>query len=207
MLKFISSLVALMILSSVGLAAEQSAKDADQGYVVIKPARPTQDPSKVEVIEFFSYGCIHCYTFEPSLKVWLKTLPANVHFIRQPAVFQAPWKAYAKAYFTAESLGVLDKVHDAIYDAIHNEKKPLQSEEDLANFFVAHGVKSEDFTKAYKSFSVDAKLRQAEVSAPAYGIEGTPSLVVNGKYRIKAAAPEKMFEVANRLIAEESKAK
>ena len=131
-------------------------------------------------------------------------------FIRQPAIFNAHWAAHAKAFFTAESLGVLDKVHDDFYDAIQNKHETLESEADLAKFFVAHGVKEEDFHKAYKSFAVDAKMRQAETLAPSYGIDGTPALVVNGKYRIgaaKAKSFEKMIETANALIKMESNSK
>jgi len=144
------------------------------------------------------------------VKAWLKSKPENVVFIRQPAIFNPHWGAHAKAFFTAEALGVLDKVHDDFYDAIQNKKEALESESDLAKFFAAHGVKEDDFHKAYKSFAVDAKMRQAETLAPSYGIDGTPALIVNGKYRIsasKAKSFEKMIEVTNALIKQESAAK
>jgi thiol:disulfide interchange protein DsbA len=205
MLKMVLTLFVVLFASTSGFAAEPAA--VDPGYDVLKPPHPTSDPAKVEVIEFFSYGCIHCYSFEPAVKTWLKTKPANVVFIRQPAIFHPQWRPYAKAYFTAESLGVLDKIHDDIYDAIHNKKLTLQTDDELAKFFADHGVKEDDFRKASKSFSVDAKLRQAEAAAPSYGIEGTPSLVVNGKYRIKASSGEKMFAVTDHLIRQELAAK
>ncbi len=209
-LKSLLSLVFLLFVSTAGLAAEApKAADAGEAYELVKPPRPTADPSKVEVIEFFWYGCPHCYHFEPHVKAWLKTKPANVVFIRQPAVFNPHWAAHAKAFFTAESLGVLDKVHDDFYDAIQNKKQTLESEADLAKFFADHGVKEDDFHKAYKSFAVDAKMRQAQTLAPSYGIDGTPALIVNGKYRIgagKAKSFEKMIETANALIKQESAA-
>jgi thiol:disulfide interchange protein DsbA len=214
MLKSVLSLAFLLIASiTAGVAAEAPdavAADKPLPYDLVTPAHPTNDPSKVEVIEFFWYGCPHCYHFEPYIKAWLKTKPDNVVFIRQPAVFNAHWAAHAKAFFTAESLGVLDKVHDDLYDAIQNKKEDLESEADLAKFFASHGVKEEEFHKAYKSFAVDAKMRQAEALGPSYGIDGTPALVVNGKYRIgaaKAKSFDTMIETANALIKQESAVK
>ena len=211
MLKSVLSLLLLLAASAVpSLAAEPPKPGGGEAYDLVNPPHATNDPSKVEVLEFFWYGCPHCYHFEPSVKAWLKTKPANVVFIRQPAVFNPHWAAHAKAFFTAESLGVLDKVHDDFYDAIQNKKETLESEADLAKFFAAHGVKEDDFHKAYKSFAVDAKMRQAETLAPSYGIDGTPSLIVNGKYRIaagKAKSFEKMIETLNLLVKQESQAK
>ncbi len=213
MLKSVFSLLLLLIVATAGVAAEKPKAGAAEGgeaYDLVTPPHPTSDPSKIEVIEFFWYGCPHCYHFEPYVKNWLKTKPANVVFIRQPAVFNPHWAAHAKAFFTAESLGVLDKMHDDFYDAIQNKKQALESEEDLAKFFAEHGVKEEDFHKAYKSFAVDTKMRQAEAMAPSYGVDGTPSLIVNGKYRIgaaKAKSFEKMIETLNVLIKQESAAK
>jgi thiol:disulfide interchange protein DsbA len=176
-------------------------------YDLINPPQPTEDPKKVEVIEFFWYGCPHCLEFEPDLNAWLKTKPQNVLFIRQPAVFNDVWAAHAKAFFTAEALGVSDKLHADFFDAIQHKKEKLTTEEDLAKFFVAHGVSEDDFHKAYKSFAVDSKMRLAAATGPRYGITGTPSLVVNGKYLIspgKSKSFGRMIQIANALIAQES---
>ena len=141
---------------------------------------------------------------------WLETKPANVEFIRQPAVFSDLWGKHAKAFFTAEALGITEKVHADLFDAIQNKRQKLTSEDDLAKFFAAHGVKEEDFRAAFNSFLVDAKLRQAETMGPRYGITGVPTLVVNGKYRISAntaKSQENMIKVLNELIQQESQAK
>lgn len=183
---------------------------AEGGYEAVSPAQPVQNPSKVEVIEFFWYGCPHCYSLEPSMVEWLKTKPANVEFIRQPAVFSDLWGKHAKAFFTAEALGVGEKVHADFFDAIQNKKQKLTSEEELAKFFAAHGVKDEDFKAAYNSFMVDAKMRQAETMAARYGITGVPALIVNGKYRVTATtakSQENMLSVTNQLIQLESGSK
>jgi protein dithiol oxidoreductase (disulfide-forming) len=206
MINTLMSLVVLFVTATATLAADAP----KEGYEPVSPAQPTGDPSKVEVIEFFWYGCPHCYHFEPDLNAWLKSKPANVNFIRQPAVFNEIWEAHAKAFFTAEALGVLDKVHADFYDTIQNgkgKKVPLTSEEELAKFFAAHGVAEADFEKAYKSFTVDAKVRQAKSMAERYGVKGTPALIVNGKYRIGGLQSAKMIEILNTLIAQETNAK
>lgn len=183
---------------------------ADDGYEKLTPVQPVQNPDKIEVIEFFWYGCPHCYSLEPSMVEWLKTKPDNVEFIRQPAVFSDLWGKHAKAFFTAEALGVTEKVHADLFDAIQNKKQKLTSEDDLAKFFAAHGVKDEDFRAAYNSFLVDAKMRQAETMGPRYGITGVPTLVINGKYRVTATtakSQENMIAVTDQLIQQESQSK
>ena len=183
---------------------------AEGGYEVISPALPVQNPDKVEVIEFFWYGCPHCYSLEPALQAWLKKKPANVEFIHQPAVFSDVWGKHAKAYYTAEALGLNEKLHADFFDAIQNKKQKLLTEDDLAKFFADHGVKDEDFRAAYGSFIVDTKLRQAESMAGRYGITGVPALIVNGKYKITAStakSQENMLTVLDELIKQESKAK
>jgi thiol:disulfide interchange protein DsbA len=180
---------------------------AEGGYEAVSPAQPVQNPSKIEVIEFFWYGCPHCYSLEPSMVEWLKNKPANVEFIRQPAVFSDLWGKHAKAFFTAEALGVGEKVHADFFDAIQNKKQKLDSEDELAKFFAAHGVKDADFKAAYSSFMVDAKMRQAETMAARYGITGVPALIVNGKYKVTATtakSQENMLSVTNQLIQQES---
>lgn len=184
--------------------------EEQQGYESVSPPQPTANPDKVEVIEFFWYGCPHCYSFEPSLASWLKSKPANVEFIRIPAVFSEQWGKHAKAYYTAEALGVVDAVHADFFDAIQEKKQSLESEDDLAKFFAAHGVKEADFHEAYNSFVVDTKLRQAPAVAAKYGITGVPAVIVNGKYRTNgtlAGSQEKMIDVMNLLIKKESSGK
>lgn len=171
-------------------------------FETLSPPQPTGDAAKIEVMEFFWYGCPHCLHFEPYINGWLKAKPEDVVFIRQPAVFNARWGAHAKAYFTAEALGGVDKVHADFYDAIQNKKEALESEDDLAKFFAAHGVADEAFRKAYHSFSVDRKMRQAEGMSARYGVTSTPTLIVNGKYRLKGASAQNIATM-NRLIEQE----
>lgn len=180
------------------------------GYETLSPAQPTQNQDKIEIIEFFWYGCPHCYTLEPLMKKWIKSLPDNVEFIRQPAVFSAVWEKHAKAYYVAEALDVVDKVHDNFFDAVQNKKQKLTSEDDLAKFFVANGVDETKFRDTFNSFLIDTKVRQAKTMGPRYGITGVPAIIINGKYKTTgpiAGSHEKMIEVMNQLIEQESKAK
>ena len=180
------------------------------GYETLSPAQPTQNPDKIEIIEFFWYGCPHCYSLEPLMEKWLKTKPDNVEFIRQPAIFSDVWGKHAKAYFVAEALGVVDKVHADFFDAIQNKKQKLTSEDDLANFFAAHEVDKKTFSNTFNSFLIDTKVRQAKAMAPRYGLTGVPALIINGKYKTTgpiAKSHENMIEVLNRLIKQESMAK
>lgn len=193
-------LISLFVFTSVSYAA-------GKGYKDLTSVQPTQDPAKVEVIEFFWYGCPHCYQFEPELEKWHASMPANVTFIRQPAVFSKVWAQHAKAYYTAEVLGVVDKMHADFFHAIQVNKQQLTSEDDLAKFFVAHGVDEAAFHDAYNSFIVDTKMRQAKSMGPRYGITGVPALVVNGKYLVNgktAGSHGGMIKVLNELIAQES---
>jgi len=195
--------VALLSITSLAIAEEPNAL----GYEELPTAQPVQEANKVEVIEFFWYGCPHCYTFEPKLHKWEQNLPENVNFIRQPAIFSSLWGKHAKAYFTAEALNVVDKVHADFFDVIQNNKRKLETEDQLAKFFVAHGVDEAQFRETFNSFLIDAKMRQAEAMAPRYGITGVPAVVVNGKYKITArlaGSNDKMIEVMNKLITQES---
>jgi thiol:disulfide interchange protein DsbA len=180
------------------------------GYETLDAPQPTLNPDKIEVIEFFWYGCPHCYDFEPILESWVKKLPANVEFIRIPAAFSDLWAKHAKAFYVAQALGVLDKVHADFFDTLQNKRQKLETEEQLAAFFAAHGVKEADFREAYNSFLVDTKVRQAAVTPAHYGVTGVPVLIVNGKYKVdgkSAGSHEKMIEVTDRLIKKEASAK
>ncbi len=177
-----------------------------EGYIELNPPRPTEDPGRVEVIEFFWYGCPHCYRFDPYLEEWRKRQPPTVSFKRQPVIFGPHWAPQARAYFTAEVLGVVDKIHRDFFDAMHRQKKRMADEAELAHFFAEHGVDEQAFKNAFHSFAVDVKMRQAEAIAPEYGITGVPAVVVNGKYLITARSAggfEGMIRTLDELVARE----
>ena len=169
---------------------------------------PTVDASKVEVVELFWYGCPHCYRLEPDLNKWLKNKPANVVFVRVPAVFRPLWGFHAKVYYTAEVLGVLDQVNPAMFEAMHVQRRKMSSVDEVKALFAQYGVTSEKFDNAFNSFAVDAKVRRATDLTRRYGLEGVPALVINGKYvtdGVMAHGHNGMLQVTDYLISKESK--
>lgn len=157
-------------------------------YEVIAPPITASEPGKVEVIEFFWYGCPHCYGFEPYVQKWLANKPDNVTFTRVPAIFGNPrWEIHARAYYTAEVLGVLDQIHQPLFDAIHKDKKRLYTREALRDFFAERGVEAAKFDKTFDSFAVESKVRRARDLSQRSGITGVPATVIDGRFRVGAS--------------------
>lgn len=187
--------------------------DFDEGmeYELLKTVQPAPTDGKVEVIEFFSYACPHCYRFEPYIEKWQETKPDNVEFIHVPAVFNKNWEALASLYYAAEVLGVQEKMHPIIFEAMHGEGKKIKSFDDLKALFEANGVSAEKLNQALNSFTVAAKTRRAKTMTQAYGIKSVPNIVVQGKYRTNgtlAKSHDNVFNVVDHLtdkIAKESK--
>lgn len=200
--------VSTMVLA-LAVAASALAQDtwkAGEDYDVISPAIRTSEADKVEVHEFFWYGCGHCYNFEPLVVQWKKTLPEDVVVKGSPAIWNKPMELHAQAFYTAEILGVLDDVHLPLFQALNVDGKRLQSEKEIGNLFEKHGVDREDFSKAFNSFGVGSMTRQANARARAAKITGTPEMMVNGKYRIttrKAGSQANMLKIAEFLIEKE----
>lgn len=179
----------------------------DEGieYVMINPPVLTNTANKTEVIEAFSYACPHCFQFEPYLTTWKKQLPANVELVRFPVIFPK-WpesEVVARAFYTAEALGVLEKIHTPLFEALHNQKRDLYSDDKMATFFTEHGVSKKDFLDTFRSFSVDSKMRRVQELTNKYQVEGVPTMIVNGKYRTSskyAATHEGTLKVVDHLI-------
>ncbi len=167
----------------IGPASAETVLVEGQNYQLITPKQATQNEGKIEVVEVFWYGCPHCYEFEPHLEQWLQTKAEDIVFTRMPGVFRKQWETHAKVFYAAQALGVLDKVHRPLFDAIHREKKELDTDDALVAFVAAQGVDADAFKQAYNSFEVDAKVRQAKYMTMQYGISGVPSMIVNGEYR------------------------
>lgn len=203
----------LLTLSLLAIGLSCSAGDeapvnyvAGTHYDVISPPVRALDKDKIEVAEFFWYGCSHCYSFEPMLEAWKKTLPKDVSFRGVPAVWAEKMELHAKAYYTAEALGVLDTMHPVIFRAMNVDGKQLTSQAEIAALFTANGVSEEDFNKAFNSFGVSSQVRQGIALGKAAKITGTPALIVNGKYHVggrKAGGQAQMLEIVNFLIEKE----
>ncbi|RPH99007.1 MAG: thiol:disulfide interchange protein DsbA/DsbL [Lysobacterales bacterium] len=210
---FIRTIMTLALLLG-GLAAQaQDEKPVpyQEGlhYFLIEGApAQTSATAEIEVAEAFSYLCSHCSTFEPYIEAWQKRKPENVVFRRIPVVFgRDSWELYARGYVTAEMLNVGDEAHSAMMDRLWKEKKIMRSMDELADFYSQFGVDREKFLAAAGSFAVDSKIKRDQLKLQSYGITGTPSLIVNGKYRVtgNAAVPsfDVMLDVVNYLAEQE----
>jgi thiol:disulfide interchange protein DsbA len=207
-------LLSLSLIAFAPLVA--TAQEESENYVagthydLISPAVRTADPGKIEVVEFFWYGCGHCYHFEPLVGQWKKSIADDVDFRGSPAIWNQAMDLHAKAYYVAEVLGVMDTMHTALFQAMNVDKKRLSSEAEVAAVFAANGVSTEDFNKALNSFGVSSQVRQADARAKAAKITGTPEMMVNGKYRVstrKAGNQANMLKVVSFLIEKERAAK
>lgn len=180
----------------------------DEGIEYKRVAEPQRlEPGDdVEVLELFWYGCPHCYRLEPAIEEWLDSKPAGATFRRLPAAASSRWVPHAKAFFAAEQLGVLDKLHEPLFAALHEQRRKLFSDEQLIAFAAEQGIDEQAFLEAYQSFPVDMKVRQSAELARRYQLSGVPAIVVNGKYITgvtEAGGREKLFEVVDFLIEKE----
>lgn len=213
MKKYVARVVLALLLPLAALTAH-AADEIYEGFQYARLETPVEPaPSaagKVEVVELFWYGCGHCNSFEPFLHEWLQRKPAHVEFIRIPAIFSsALWRLHARAYYTAEVLGMVDKIHTPMFHAIHEQKRTLNTEQQLATFFAEFGVEEKKFLDTFKSFAVDVKVNRAERLTQRYGISGVPAMVVAGKFRTDgpmAQSYQGMLDVVDHLVAREHQA-
>lgn len=183
-------------------------------YQRLVPSQPTVGGAdKIEVAEFFWYGCPHCYDLEPTINRWAESAPANVRFVRVPAMWNEVLQLHARLFYTEEVLvrnGVIkdaDAFHGAVFDEYHNRGNRLLNEQSIRRLFARYGVSDEAFEKTWNSFEVAQKLRVAADLARRYSIASVPAIVVNGKYRTggaEAGSYPKLIEVIDELIARES---
>lgn len=202
-------LITALALLGPSAAIAQDIIDPQGKYELIDPPQPTDTPGKVEIVDVFWYGCPHCYKFLPAMEVYEANKPDYVEIRRMPAIFRQNWEVHARAYYTAMLLNVVDRIHRPLFEAIHIKKLPLDSRDSLRAFFVANGADGEAFDKTFDSFAVETLLRKSTVMQGRYGVRGTPSVIVNGKYRVSASLAggyEQMVQVADALAAREHKA-
>jgi thiol:disulfide interchange protein DsbA len=176
-------------------------------YFKVEPAQPTNTPGKVEVIEVFSYACIHCAHFEPIVASWKKKMPAQASFSYLPAIFNPSWETFARAFYAAEVLGILGKTHQPTFDAIFVQKKPMQDMDQIATFLSGYGKSADEIKKAMNSFAVEMKINRAKKQVIAYQVDGTPSVIVAGKWRVtggSAGSADNVFKVVDYLVGLEA---
>lgn len=199
------------VAASVAAAASGPAPVAGTDYVEIAGGQPF-DPlnGKIEVVEIFGYTCPHCATFQQLVNAWKPSLADDVRFSYVPAPFGGYWEPYAKAFYAAEAMGVQAQSHDAVFRAIHIDRtlpvQPLPTDEELGAFYAHYGVDAKQFASTMSSFAVGGKMNRAkQFISRSFGSDTptTPTLVVNGKYRVTGKTPEDNLRIATQLVAQE----
>ena len=202
-------MIRLLLLLLLPLVATAEGFQFEEGthYVTLEVPVKTRNADSVEVTEYFSYGCPHCYRFEPLIQQWVASLPADVEFNRTPAIWQQPgYELYAQTYYTLYALGELDRIHTPLFQAIHSERRNLMDLKSITSFMVEQGIDAETFVRAFNSFGVKAMYQQAIARQRVYRARGVPCLIINGKYRIETTMVEstgELLQVANYLIVRE----
>lgn len=199
-------LLGLGLMAGASAAEEHTRFAVGTHYKILENAGSVDEPDKVEVREFFSYGCPHCYSLEPAVEQWLQDKPDYIDYVRTPVLFLKNAEPLARAYYVEKALGLSEEMHKPIFDAIHKHREPLFNQPALANFFRKYGVETDTFNKLYSSFGVSTKIRQADALTRDYQIPGVPNFVVNGKYlvlRSNLDSTDQLFDVIEFLAKKE----
>lgn len=194
----------------------QAQLTAGKDYVPVQPPQPTDSGGKIEVLEFFWYGCPHCNNLQPSLQAWLKRKPADVELKHVPAVFQDSWLPLTRAYYTIEAMGLVGKLHQEMFATLHRQRVQLRDANAIFDWAAAKGVDRKKFADTYNSFGVNGRTQRSIELTRKFDIPGTPALVIDGKYltapsmTLKADRTvdyDRFFQVVDGLIAEARKGK
>jgi len=191
--------MALAFVAGSALAEIKEGKE----YALLPQVQPTDSKGKIEVTEFFWYGCPHCHDFEPVLTKWVKTLPKDVVFRRVPADF-GRWTPGVKLFYALESIGEEDRLHNELFDAIHNDRLNFNSEPEITDWLAKKGVDRKKFADAYNSFTVQSKVSRVRQLSSAYALTGVPTVIIGGKYttsNVMAGSFEALPAIMDELIA------
>ena len=192
------------VLTISGSARAQGSPVEGTNYVRLSQPVPITVPAgKIEVIEFFWYGCPHCNAFEPTLEPWIKRLPNDVTFRRVPVAFRPAYAPHQRIYYALEALGLLDNMHRKVFYAIHSDRMQLEQRDEISRFMTKNGVDAVKFMAAFDSFSVQTKSRQANDLAAAYKIDGVPAIGIQGRFYTSgslAGSNDKALAVTDFLI-------
>jgi thiol:disulfide interchange protein DsbA len=190
---------------SAGLPAQaQSGPVEGTHYVRLGTLVPVSAPAgKIEVIEFFWYGCPHCNAFEPTLDAWQKKLPADIAFRRVPVAFREIYAPQQQIFYALEAMGKVDAMHRRVFYAIHNDRQRLEKADEIAAFMEKNGIDKAKFLEVFNSFSVQTKAKQATRLAEGYKIDGVPAMGIHGRFFTSgtlAGSPEKALLVTEYLV-------
>jgi len=204
-MRVIKLLLVSLLLTGLSPVSAQEHSHGGPAWTQIKPALPTQSGDEIEVVEIFWYGCSHCYSFEPHVKSWLKTLAEDVVFRPVPGVLNSRWAVHARGYFAAEKMGALEQFHTPLFRALHAQQRNIFTRDSLIDFAAEVGLDKKEFARHYDSNETEVKMKQAFLMARDARITGVPAVIVNGKYLVSASAGsfERMIETIDDLIREE----
>jgi len=189
------------------ITAQSWAFDEGIEYTELVTPQPTESGEKIEVLEVFMFSCPHCFHLEPTLEKWLVTKPDNVEFKRMPAIFGPKYLPHARAFYAAQLMGKGEQFNLPLFRALHEDKKNIWDEEALVAFAEEQGIDGDEFRNMYNSFPVDLRVRRAEEMVKRYGVDGVPSVIVDGKYRTspsQTGSRAAMIQVIDYLIGVES---
>jgi thiol:disulfide interchange protein DsbA len=192
------------------MAAFPAAAQAPQTYALLQPPQPTEGGGKIEVIEFFWYGCPHCYALEPAVNAWIKAAPKDVVFKRIPAAPNPSWGEAAKIFYTLEAMGVLEQYHQKVFDAMHKDGVNLANKRLRDEWLAKNGIDPAKYNEMEKSFTVASKVSRAQQLTQAYKVDSVPRIVVNGKYYTsaeQAGGAQNVFSVVDQIVARARKEK
>jgi thiol:disulfide interchange protein DsbA len=196
-----AALVGLVVGFSVAATSVAAGYVEGKDYVVLAERIVPANANKIEVAEFFSYACQHCYKFEPTLQAWAKKLPSDVVLVQTHVSFNRPdWANYQRGYYTILSLGVKDKVQEAIFNSIYVANKNVSGAQAWADFLSLYGVDKQKTLSTYNSFGVNSQIKQAEARTRDFKIPSTPAVIVDGRFRVAVANHEEMVKVAQFLV-------
>jgi thiol:disulfide interchange protein DsbA len=195
-----NSIKALIVAAALMFGGTACSVEAGKDYQLLNTAQPTSG-AKIEVLEFFFYGCSHCYHLHPQITAWEKTMPKDVQITYVPTIFRDSWEPMARTFYALEATGQLMQLHDALYQAWNVNNADLSDEAKILDFVGSRGVDRARFSAAYNSFSTQSKVTRAKQMIRSYGINGTPTLVVDGKYAITGLQPADAVRVLNEVIA------
>jgi thiol:disulfide interchange protein DsbA len=187
----------------VAVSASATAADLVEGrdYVRLEEAQPPQGPVRLEVVEFFSYACPHCYRLHPLIRDWAAALPKDVSFVRIPvSLGRREWGPLVRTYYALQATGDLERLEGAFFDAIHAGSQPLFDERAITDWVSRHGVDAKKFSAAFNSFGVTSKASRAEQLSRDYRIDGVPFIAVAGQYVVRGATQEQMLDIARQLV-------
>lgn len=199
---FLTAAAALLALPATSALSAPAAPAPAAPYTRLSRPHLKQNPDKIEVIEFFSYGCGHCNDFNPIIKAWLARQPSDVVLRRIPVAWNAAWASLAKLYYALEASGDLERLDDAVFAALHKQRKQLYTDKNVVDWYAQQGGNSQKFGDVLKSFAVSSKMTQAEQVRDSMGIDTVPALVVEGLYKVSGNKFDEILKNTDQIIAQ-----